>query len=498
MKKSVPIKINTGPFKEIERNLRLTNAVKKIKEETPILKYFKISGLNGYKNIAINFETSVKVVASENGAGKTTVMNALYGILTGKSEGISKIDFDHIEIEFRIGELKRFEKKDLVVHGGMAKAITDSKFNDFILEHWNISSADIEDLLNSFEAGSLEDHPLYERIYFESPYDKDDIQKAFERLQACAGEAQVGWKELQSLVKEALGDIEVIYLPTYRRVEVDLPQFRKSSSGRRGRSQRFIKNEIIKNDDLINFGLSDVEEKLSKLLEEIKESTLSAYSQISRNTLQQLAIKNNPEETADVDFEKDEIKVIFARLPEDNSAAESAVLDLIESGAINDSENRNLKNFLSQLVDAFNETRGREVTINKFVTVVNHYLSLGIKEKEFIYDKYNVRVDLKNTIKDSMLKLNNLSSGEKQVVSIFSRMCLDRIRKAVVLIDEPELSLSIDWQKILLPDIWLTGNCAQLIAITHSPFVFENRFDPFAGSMKISYAENKDEDEIHG
>lgn len=43
--------------------------------------------------------------------------------------------------------------------------------------------------------------------------------------------------------------------------------------------------------------------------------------------------------------------------------------------------------------------------------------------------------------------------------------------------DEPELSLSIEWQKMLLPDIIDSGKCKFLLAVTHSPFIFDNDLD---------------------
>jgi predicted ATPase len=55
----------------------------------------------------------------------------------------------------------------------------------------------------------------------------------------------------------------------------------------------------------------------------------------------------------------------------------------------------------------------------------------------------------------------------------------------IVLIDEPELSLSLDWQKHLLPDVINSPGCAQLLAITHSPFIFDNELDMYAGPMRI-------------
>ena len=52
------------------------------------------------------------------------------------------------------------------------------------------------------------------------------------------------------------------------------------------------------------------------------------------------------------------------------------------------------------------------------------------------------------------------------------------------MIDEPELSLSIDWQRRLLPDIIRSGNCNMLLAVTHSPFIFENEFDMDAKEIR--------------
>lgn len=81
--------------------------------------------------------------------------------------------------------------------------------------------------------------------------------------------------------------------------------------------------------------------------------------------------------------------------------------------------------------------------------------------------------------------MNALSSGEKQIVSVFARLYLSGEKQFVVLIDEPELSLSMDWQKRFLPDILSAPSCAQLIAITHSPFVFDNELDAYAGPLRI-------------
>ena len=77
------------------------------------------------------------------------------------------------------------------------------------------------------------------------------------------------------------------------------------------------------------------------------------------------------------------------------------------------------------------------------------------------------------------VNLKDLSSGEKQIIGLFSKLCLEKSDGLFVFIDEPELSLSIDWQRRLLPDVVACENCKGLFATTHSPFVFDNELVEF-------------------
>ena len=118
--------------------------------------------------------------------------------------------------------------------------------------------------------------------------------------------------------------------------------------------------------------------------------------------------------------------------------------------------------------------------------MVNQYWQAAQGDKKFVYDKYAVDVFVNNTITDTKIPLHVLSSGEKQIVSIFSRLFFSKAKEYFVIIDEPELSLSIEWQRLFLPDIASTPKCRSLLAITHSPFVFENQLDRYASSLITS------------
>ena len=123
----------------------------------------------------------------------------------------------------------------------------------------------------------------------------------------------------------------------------------------------------------------------------------------------------------------------------------------------------------------------RENDVKKFRDVCNKYLV----NKKVVYDESAIKIYIKSDRNTFPIALNKLSSGEKQIVSMFSKIYLsENHRHFIVLLDEPELSLSMIWQKQLLPDIIDSKKCDFLLAVTHSPFIFDNELDEFAIGLK--------------
>ena len=71
-----------------------------------------------------------------------------------------------------------------------------------------------------------------------------------------------------------------------------------------------------------------------------------------------------------------------------------------------------------------------------------------------------------------VIPLYKLSSGEKQLLLILMRVFLMEEQPYILLMDEPEISLHIEWQYKLFEEIRrLNPNC-QIITSTHSPSLF--------------------------
>ena len=74
------------------------------------------------------------------------------------------------------------------------------------------------------------------------------------------------------------------------------------------------------------------------------------------------------------------------------------------------------------------------------------------------------------TDKQQQIDPINLSSGEKQLLLLFCNAISSRKDRTILMIDEPEISLNVKWQRELIPALLtcMSGTAFQLILATHS------------------------------
>lgn len=73
---------------------------------------------------------------------------------------------------------------------------------------------------------------------------------------------------------------------------------------------------------------------------------------------------------------------------------------------------------------------------------------------------------------DRKIGLRSLSAGEKHLLFILLHALM--AEGSSLLLDEPEMSMHIDWQRELLQAIKELNPRAQVIAATHSPEIMAN------------------------
>lgn len=99
-----------------------------------------------------------------------------------------------------------------------------------------------------------------------------------------------------------------------------------------------------------------------------------------------------------------------------------------------------------------------------FIEIVNEAFKRTNKTVDTTKSKLQFKIG------DELLESNKrLSSGEKQFIIVMLTILLQRNQESILIMDEPEISMHLDWQRNLIQNIQkLNPNC-QIILATHSP-----------------------------
>ena len=229
------------------------------------------------------------------------------------------------------------------------------------------------------------------------------------------------------------------------------------------------------------------------------------YRKISENIIYDLISGYELSPDAKVPAKSD-LQLFFERLEEGEMMGprypiNAPDLERVYSGeGVPEESKKFLSYFLGKLNEIVDITKSIERPVENFIDACNRYLSttepstelsdrttrlVPIDAKALRMKRKNLSVYVESLPQSVSISLDALSSGEKQMISLLAKLYLYP-KKKIVLIDEPELSLSIDWQRGILVDVLLSPLCEQVVAITHSPFVFDNALEPFARSLTLS------------
>lgn len=114
--------------------------------------------------------------------------------------------------------------------------------------------------------------------------------------------------------------------------------------------------------------------------------------------------------------------------------------------------------------------RIRDEKINQvFISSLN--VMFGESNKIVYFDD---DFELKFKFNNQILDFSQLSSGERQVIYILLKVAIATKNNALILMDEPEISLHLSWQEKLLTQIRTINPDSQIIIVTHSPAIVMN------------------------
>lgn len=449
------------------------------------IEYFQIKKLFNQYDVELFLEDDVNIFIGENGMGKTTILNCLYGVLSGRLEKLDNVVFEKIQIKFKNNEELVLERKDLIRYleenvydtpryRRMRHANLDNIFSEKEKEELRIiaseSSFSFEDVKNYvIRVSEVYGMPLgmargeIDRYIFAllRPDEYGDEKRAISFK-----------KKVEELVEE-----EILYFPTYRRIEEDMSKLGLD-----------VDKDNVKN-RLIQFGMSDVENRINKILETIRLAAMTGFTKMTGVLLKQY-LDNEFLDGKKQNIDEEKLNIALDRIGEEIETSDKIkIKELVANGEIYKDNNEHLLNLIINLIASYEKQSFYDEKVKRFKDVCNGYLD----GKKYVYDESNVTLEIYRKNYKKPINIKNLSSGEKQVLSIFSKLYLDDDKPCIILFDEPELSLSIKWQEHFLPDIMESKKCKMLIAVTHSPFIFENQYDCLAQDMGMCITEVKGE-----
>ena len=229
-----------------------------------------------------------------------------------------------------------------------------------------------------------------------------------------------------------------LFFPTFRRIEGGFARFSRNTTtddsvGRRwgefedketealqeAMSRFATKISVFNHKFITSISTNDIVELLTEKYADVYEKTNQLHVKLSKEITQQIS----------------------ERKQEDTNAVLESIQERVEQ--VNEERDTLLKPFLvlnKRIRDIF-EYKGIRVTSG---------ITFGEANEAIASDK--------------------LSAGEKQMLSF---LCYNTFSEnAAIFIDEPELSLHVDWQRRLIPTLLEQETGNQFFIATHSPFIY--------------------------
>lgn len=424
-------------------------------KKTTTIKSVKIEKLFDIFNYEVQYPTeeNVLIITGPNGFGKTQILNILFNLFNRKFVFFKDLVFSKITVSLNnnfsieISKNIQKEKKEVLF------VFFDKKRK---FETFNYSY-DLDINMMRRMSRYLPIHKVNDDLWMDINTEKK--LTSHEILHKYANHLPNNFMpKMPNIKKEASDCLDSINVHLIREQRL----FKKITS--RDRSYRAERDETIMIETIQTYS-----EELRKLiLERIQESYDISQSLDSSYPNRLISEKKK--------VSKEEYDQKFADLKEKQDKLMKNGLYQKTQKALEYSKG-DAKALLVYLNDLEQKLKVFDVLLEKlelFTCILNErrftFKTINIDKEKGFYFK---------TIKGKELKLNQLSSGEQHEVVLLYELIFKTKSSILVLIDEPEISLHISWQKEFLNDLLkiIKIQKFQVLIATHSPSIINDRWD---------------------
>ncbi len=373
-----------------------------------MIKSLSVKGLNNRIDADLEFNEDLNIITGKNGSGKTTLLKLLWYLISGN------LVRTFLEIPFQTVSIKTSSfslslERDKPYKGRNTYSFVDYEHR----ERWprdNDNYPEAEISINRFA----------------------DLEKASGRI--------------AELMKSSL------FFPSFRRIE----------------GGYVSRGDIDNPDGKMTSGLELLQEAMENFSSEISRSGHKFIASISTNDIGQL-----------LEQQYGDIHIRISNLQSKVLDDISQKIQVSAGGEIESATSQttpSVLNEIQQLADERDRLRKPFVALSELTQSILQYQAIRVSGRSTRgegTDGITLGEEIGETVLDTVeeaIASDKLSSGEKQMLSL---LCYNAFSENTpIFIDEPELSLHVDWQRLLLPTLLEQETGNQFFIATHSPFIY--------------------------
>lgn len=476
--------------------------------------------------IGLDFSDGLTILTGDNGAGKTTLLNLIFNILNGDFETLMKINFQKIVLELDVENLVDSENETQTVHRiEIEKEREEQKEKERLKVSYFLNKKTFILRLRRvgfpFLKSGQDINYSYDLI--QPKPDKDKEKGGFFNIGSfheSLSDLITKYKDLQfiNLLKK-----NVIYFPTYRRIDSDIVQLLEQNYPVNNEVDFSEINRTINNfpNDrrVVGVNDNDIEHLYKSYSDKCRKLNSEGLNEVLKSFIQEMiistysnSIQENRKKTPDNLYEKAPeqlidlskqlgIKEINEKEIKEYFATQRKFVELSKSTAKVDIALKNKKDNKGTAIEKIFAESDFEILLSSLLSVgknnnlimklINLYdqhmkrVNKQLEPYEYLkksfdsFFKGKISLSLDNYSLNLSRSFKDLSTGEKQLITILSYAALSlnmENYKPLIIIDEPELSLHISWQMNLLNKLLDLPNINILLA-THSPYVANSDYE---------------------
>lgn len=425
------------------------------------IKIKKLFGLFDY-HITLDTSENITILTGPNGYGKTTILNIIYHFFNQQFSYFQKLNFESINFEFSENkrmELTKKEKKAILTNN---TAIFPRVYTDI-----HINFFDSEKKIGTF----IYDSELRELI-------ANELKNFFSLRQI----EEDLWINTRTNEKISLNNFLNLYKEQFS--EHFLSLIKKKQSEEKNNPIIIFLNSLniylIKEQRLLHkiFGrdkeedtfLNTIELYAEELKKLIEEKQLEAYQ------ITQKLDSSFPKRLIETKTVIDEatFKERFAKLKNKQSKLQQFGITTVEQ-EIPDYNTESAKVLSVYL----NDSEEKLSVYHDLLTKIDLFVSI-ISQKDFAFKTLQISSGKGFSFYQNKtlqpLSLTDLSSGEQHEVVLLYELLFKTAPNTLILIDEPEISLHVIWQKAFIDDLKKIAKLKKIsfLVSTHSPQIINN------------------------